>query len=134
VAGTFRCSIVTPTGSLFEGEAQYATFPAWDGQYGMMLGKSPLLTELGAGSLRVDLPDGTSQWFLIDGGFAQADGDHLTLLTDSAMAAEDISYEQAEAELADIAQRVTKPGEDQQQVRRDQQRAYAKRALAKSAG
>lgn len=134
MVATFRCSIVTPTGALFDQEAQYVSFPAWDGQYGMMLGKSPLLTKLGTGTLRVDLADGASRWFLIDGGFAQADGDHLTLLTDSAMAAEDISFEQAEAELADVAQRVTKPGEDQDKVRRDQQRAYAKRALARSAG
>lgn len=133
MADTFHCSIVTPTGSLFDGQAIYASFPAWDGQYGMMTGKSPLLTRLGTGSLRIDLPEGVSRWFVIDGGFAQADTDQLVLLTDSAMAAEDVSFEQAEAELADVAGRVTKPGEDQEDVRRAQDRAYAKRALARSA-
>ncbi len=132
MAETFHCSIVTPTGPLFDGDAIYASFPAWDGQYGMMVGKSPLLTRLGTGSLRIDTPEGTSRWFLLDGGFAQADKGQLVLLTDSAMAAEDVSYEQAEAELADVADRVSKPGENQEQVCRDQARAYAKRSLARS--
>lgn len=132
MADTFHCSIVTPTGPLFDGDATYASFPAWDGQYGMMVGKSPLLTRLGTGSLRIDLPEGGTRWFLIDSGFAQADLDQLVLLTDSALAAEDVSFEQAEAELADVAGRVSKAGEDQDQVRRAQSRAYAKRSLARS--
>lgn len=131
MAATFRLSIVTPIGPLFDGDAVYASFPAWDGQYGMMVNKSPLLTRLGTGSLQVDLPDGSEKWFLIDGGFAQADPNQLVLLTDSAMPADEISYEKAEAELADVARRVTQPGENQEEIRRAQQRAYAKRSLAR---
>ena len=38
MAKTFRCSIVTPVASIFEGELTYASIPAWDGQLGMMPG------------------------------------------------------------------------------------------------
>lgn len=131
MAATFRLSIVTPTGPLFEGDAVYASFPAWDGQYGMMVNKSPLLTRLGTGSLQVDLPNGSREWFLIDGGFAQADATQLVLLTDSAMPASDVSFEHAEAELADVVKQVNQPGANQDEVRRAQERAYAKRALAR---
>ena len=135
MAKTFRCSIVTPTNSVFDDQVEYATFPAWDGQHGMMAGQSPLLTRLGVGTLRLDFPppDGGSRWFLIDGGFAQVQDGGLTLLTEAAFAAETLSLTEAEAELAEANARVVKAGEDKSRVERDQQRALAKIALARSA-
>jgi F-type H+-transporting ATPase subunit epsilon len=135
VAKTFHCSIVTPVASIFEGELVYASIPAWDGQFGMMPGESPLLAKLGSGTLRLDFPppDGSSRWFMIDGGFAQVQGDNLTLLTEGAIPAETISLHEAEAELAEANARVTKPGEDRTKVERDQARALAKVTLARSA-
>jgi len=135
VAKTFRCSIVTPAQSVFDGEVSYASFPAWDGQHGMMPGQSPLLTRLGAGSLRLDFPppDSGSRWFLIDGGFAQVQDGSLTLLTETAIPAENLSLQEAEAELAEANARITQSGQDRAKVERDQARALAKKTLAKAA-
>jgi len=134
VAKTFRCSIVTPAAAVFDEEVEYASFPAWDGQHGMMAGQSPLLTRLGVGSLRLDTPDNTKRWFLIDGGFAQVQDGSLTLLTEAATPAEKLSLEEAQAELAEANARVAKPGEDLAKVERAQQRALAKITLARTAG
>lgn len=134
MAKTFKCSIVTPVASVFEGELTYASVPAWDGQFGMMPGESPVLTRLGVGSLRLDFPppDEGSRWYLIDGGFAQVHDDQLTLLTEAAIPAETLSLTEAEAELAEANARVTQPGEDRAKVERQQQRAMAKVTLARS--
>lgn len=134
MAKTFHCSIVTPVAEIFEGELVYASIPAWDGQMGMLPGESPMLTRLGVGSLRLDFPppDGGSRWFLIDGGFAQVQGDSLTLLTEAAFPAETLSLQEGQAELAEANARVTRPGEDRSKVERDQQRAMAKVALARA--
>jgi F0F1-type ATP synthase epsilon subunit len=70
---------------------------------------------------------------MIDGGFAQVQGDNLTLLTEGAIPAETVSLHEAEAELAEANARVTKPGEDRTKVERDQARALAKATLARSA-
>ena len=131
---TFRCSIVTPTAAVFEGDVTYASFPAWDGQEGMMKGKSPRLTRLGVGSLRLDQESGQSRWYVLDGGFAQVQPDQLTLLTEHAWTADDISLEDAEAELAEANARVTTAGEDREKVTIDQQRAMAKIAFMRSHG
>ena len=128
---TFRCNIVTPTESVLDDEITYASIPAWDGQLGVMIGQSPLLTRLGYGSLRLDFPEGGSRWFLLDGGFAQVQDGELTLITDQAKPAETLSIEEAEAELAEANARITTPGEDQEKVVKDQQRAMAKKVLAK---
>ena len=131
MATTFRCNIVTPTESVLDDEITYASIPAWDGQLGVMTGQSPLLTKLGYGSLRLDFPEGGSRWFLLDGGFAQVQDGELTLITDQAKPAETLSIEEAEAELAEANARITTPGEDQEKVVKDQQRAMAKKVLAK---
>ena len=132
MATTFRCSIVTPTEAVFDDQVTYASFPAWDGQHGIMTGQSPLLSRLGYGSLRLDFPEGGSRWYLVEGGFAQVQNGELTLLTDRATPAERLSLQEAEAELAEATARVAAAGEDRARVVRDQQRALAKQAMAKA--
>ncbi len=127
---TIRCTIVTPEKAVFDEEVTYVSFPAWDGQHGMMAGRSPLLTRLGVGTARIDLQDGGSVHFLLDGGFAQVEPNALTLLTEAALLAAEVSLEAAEADLSIANDRVTRPNEDREKVEHDQRLAMAKRSLA----
>jgi F-type H+-transporting ATPase subunit epsilon len=124
-----RCTIVTPSRALFDAAVRYASFPAWDGQQGAAGGMSPLLTRLGIGPLRVDLPDGGSQWFLVEGGFAQVQDDVLTILTERATPADELQAEEAERELNAANSRAVGGGVSREIAEADQQRARAKRAL-----
>jgi F-type H+-transporting ATPase subunit epsilon len=130
MATTFHCTIITPVEKVFEHDVTYASFPAWDGQHGVIAGQSPMVSELGIGSLRLDAPEGGSRWYLLEGGFAQIRTDTLTLLTDRATPAESLALEEAEAELAEANARVLAPGGDRAEIERNQQRAMAKRAMA----
>ncbi len=129
MAKTFRCKIVTPSAAVFDDEVGYVSFPAWDGQQGVMYGQSPQLAKLGIGSMRMDLSGGSSRWFLVDGGFAQAHEGVLTILTERAIAAEDLSPEEVRAELSDANARAVAGGADRDEVESDQQRARCKVAL-----
>lgn len=131
MAKAIQCTIVTPASAILDAEITYASMPAWDGQIGIMSGGSPILVKLGSGSLRLDFPEGGSRWYLLDGGFAEFQNDHLSLLSDDAVPAERISIREAEAELAEANARVTQPGQDQQTVQRAQQRSFAKMQLAR---
>jgi len=102
MAQTFTCSIVTPTETVFDEDVVYVSFPAWDGQQGVMAGQSPLLSPPGTGALRVDLPGGETHWYLLERGFAQVQDGALTLLTDRVTPAGDLSVEDAEAALGEI--------------------------------
>ncbi len=133
MASTLHCSIVTPTETVFDDPVTYASFPAWDGQHGVMPGQSPLLTKLGFGSLRLDFIEGGSRWYLIEGGFAEVKDNRLNLLTERATPAEQLSLKEAEAELAEARARVTERAEERAKVERDQQRALAKAAVARGA-
>jgi F-type H+-transporting ATPase subunit epsilon len=134
MAATFRCAIVTPDRTRFDEEAVYASFPAWDGQQGVMTGQSPLLSRLAHGPLRVDTAGGASHWFLVEGGFAQVAEGSLTILTPRASPAAELSAEEAERELAEANARIGAAGKDLPAVERDQQRAFAKLALARARG
>lgn len=133
MAGTFQCSIVTPDKAAFDGEVTYATFQAWDGQLGVQNLRSPLLTKLGIGSLRLDLPDGMSRRFLLCGGFAQMQDNVLTLITDEATEADEISLADAEAELEEANARAVTGTDDRDKAELEQRKAFAKVALARAA-
>ena len=126
---TFTCKIVTPSSEAFSGAAKYVSFPAWDGQYGMMKGISPLLSTLEPGKLRIDSDEG-SLYYLIEGGFAHIDSDCLTLVTEGAIPASELDLEEAKAELAEANARVVSGEKDRVAVERAQKIATAKVALA----
>jgi F-type H+-transporting ATPase subunit epsilon len=134
VPATFRCSIVTPSLALLTAEASYVSFEAWDGQRGVMAGASPFLANLGIGAARVELADGTSKVFLIDSGFAQMQGNELTLVTDFAEDAAGLTRADAEREYAEARAKSTEFGhtsaDERTRLERAQRLAATKIALA----
>ena len=94
----FHCAVMTPSGARFDGDVSYASFPAWDGQYGVMAGMAPLLDRVGIGSLRLDTADGTT-WFAVEDGFAHVRDNQLTILSERVMSIQDLSVGELEAEL-----------------------------------
>lgn len=132
MAKTFKCSIVTPTEAVLDDEVTYASIPAWDGQMGFITGRSPVLTKLGIGALRLEFTEGGERWYMIDGGFAEFHDDVLSILSDDAIPAEKIVLREAEAELAEAKARVVQTAVDRENVDRDYQRAMAKVALAQA--
>src|SRR5258706_7311113 len=103
---SFQCVVVTPEQQALDESAEQVIIPAWDGQVGILTGRAPLLVKLGLGVLRVDTAAGRSRSFMIDGGIGQMKGNRLTILTNEAIAAEDIDAESARAQYAEADARV----------------------------
>jgi len=66
--------------------------PAHDGELGILPGRAPLLCELGIGQMRYQKA-GVTKRLLIDGGFAQVVDDNVTVLTDRAIPAPELTDE-----------------------------------------
>ena len=136
MARTLRCSIVTPSDSVFDAEASYVSFPAWDGQQGVMPGQSPILSRLGVGAMRVDLADGKRRDFWVAGGFAQVQGDVVTILTEHAAEPADLSAEDAEQELREANALAVKGSghtpDERRRAEAAQNQARTKRAMAQA--
>ena len=110
MATPIHCTVVTPNAISLEEKATYVSFEAWDGQVGVMPGTSPFLTRLGTGVLTVTSETGSIKQILTDGGFAQMQGDNLTLLADNTVEMSSIDAKQAEALLLQANQKAVEPG------------------------
>jgi F-type H+-transporting ATPase subunit epsilon len=95
---TFELSVVTPEGSVFEGEAERLVVPGSDGDIGVLARHAPLVAMLRAGEMRIKSEDGWTS--LASGaGYFQVHRDRAIVLVDDAVRAEDIDLEQARAEV-----------------------------------
>lgn len=140
---TFHCRVVTPLESLVDGEATYASVPAWDGLFGVLPNRAPLLARLGLGELRISFPaergaKGGDRSFLVDGGFVKMAANSLTILAERAVPAERMNLTEAEAELAEAQARTASldaadVAAQRETIRRDRERAALKVRLAKAA-
>jgi F-type H+-transporting ATPase subunit epsilon len=103
VADTFQLSVVTPEREVLAVAARFVALPAYDGEIGVLPRRAPLLTQLGAGLLRVEEAGGAKRELFVAGGFAQMVDDKLTLLTEEAREPQSISADAAARSLAEAA-------------------------------
>jgi F-type H+-transporting ATPase subunit epsilon len=121
----FQCTVVTPEEQTFDAQATQVILPTHDGLIGILQNRAPILVKLGTGTLRIDLPGGKSLSYLIDSGIAQMKDNKLTVLTELALAPDQIDPEAARAELAEATART----DNAEARRREIARAKAKLAL-----
>lgn len=128
-----RCTVITPEARVLDGEASYVSVPLWDGKAGFERQTSALVAKLGTGELRVDLPDGgTKRWF-VDGGFVQNVDNTLTILARDAVSEDELDAASAKAELAEANARKDMDAETMDRISHERRRAQAKLAMLKSA-
>ena len=99
MAKTLHCCVITPEQQVFDADATEVVLPAHDGLLGVLKSRAPLVCELGTGVLRVDTVGEGKKEFYVDGGFGQVLHDEVTILTERAAAAENISKTEAAKKL-----------------------------------
>lgn len=131
----FHLKLITPEARLIDDEVTYVQLPLHDGQAGFLAHRAPLMAKLGLGELRVDFAAGKSgggggsHSYLLEGGFAQMVGNHLTLLAERAIPVEQLNEGEARAELAEAESR-NATGADLERVTRERELARTKVRLA----
>ena len=100
----FDLSVVTPDGSVFEGQAELIIVPGQIGDIGVLARHAPLIATLRAGSTRID-PGGGAEVleFATGPGFFQMLHDRAIALVDAAVDAAHVDADAAQAQL-DAAQ------------------------------
>ncbi len=108
MASTIQVEIVSAEHELFSGEATMVFAPAVQGEVGIAPRHTPLLTPLNAGNVRVRTPDDEEEIIYVSGGMLEVQPHVVTILSDTALRAQDIdeeaalrAKEQAEKALAD---------------------------------
>ncbi|MFO1501643.1 MAG: F0F1 ATP synthase subunit epsilon [Verrucomicrobiota bacterium] len=92
---TLKLEIVTPEAKTYSEDVDMVTLPGIDGEMGIYPQHVPLMTQIVAGEVTVR--KGGQDYFLAIGeGFAEITGDHVSILTDMAIRAENIDEAKAE--------------------------------------
>jgi len=84
--------VITPERQVLDEHVSSVVFAAHDGELGVLHNRAPLMCELGIGQLRYET-GGRVQRLFIDGGFAQVHRNSVTILTQQAMPAGQITPE-----------------------------------------
>lgn len=91
---TIKVHIVTPDGTVFEGDRDMVSVRAQSGELGILPGHIPLVAPLSIDAVR--LKKGTeTELVAVSGGFIEVRPDKVTVLARSAEKAEDIDIERA---------------------------------------
>lgn len=93
--GHVRCIIVTPERAVLDETAEMVIVPMFDGEFGVLQGRAPLVGRLGAGELRLKTGDVSKRWF-VEAGFVQVRANVVTVLTANARPASEITTALAE--------------------------------------
>jgi F-type H+-transporting ATPase subunit epsilon len=132
VSDPIRCTVITPEARVLDGQATYVSVPLWDGKMGVIRDSSPLVAKLGTGELRIDMADGSSKRWFVDGGFVQNVDNTLKILARDAQTAESLDEAEVKAELAEANARKDSDSETMDRITHERHRAQAKLSMLRS--
>ena len=90
MANTIQVDIVSAEEQLFSGEAYMVYAPAVMGEVGIAPRHTPLISPLKPGEVRLDMGDGKEEFFFISGGILEVQPHLVTVLSDTAIRADDL--------------------------------------------
>jgi len=91
---TLKLEIVTPNARTFSDDVEMVTLPAIEGEMGIYPNHVPLMTQVTAGEIIVR-KDGQDMFLAVGEGFVEITGEHVAILTDMAIRADDIDEAKA---------------------------------------
>jgi len=112
MAGNIKLEIVTPEKSVVSEEVQIVMAPGSLGEFGVLIGHTPFFTTLKVGIIRYKDIKGEERCVFVNGGFAEALPDRVTVLAESAERRRDIDLERAKSALKRAEERLAKESAD----------------------
>jgi F-type H+-transporting ATPase subunit epsilon len=95
MADTLRLEIVTPEAKVYSEDVEMVTLPGVEGEMGILPQHIRLMTQLVPGEMIVR-KDGKDHFLAVGQGLVEVTGDSVSIVTDMAVAVEDIDEAKAE--------------------------------------
>lgn len=124
MAEPLQVEVVSADEVVWSGQSSLIIARTVDGDIGIMPGHSPVLAALAPGGVEIVTTDATREIVAVDGGFLSVAQGRVSILSEYARMADEISVADAERELADVQARLD-GGEDTDEVRGELMRASA---------
>lgn len=99
---TFKAQLLTPNGSLFEGDVIGIKIPGSEGNFEILYNHAPIVSSLGVGKVEIHKPDNTVVKYALNGGFVEMNDNRVTILAEEAIEAGKIDLDKAEKEREEI--------------------------------
>lgn len=106
-----QCVLVTPERTVHEEAADFVVLPLYDGEIGIAPGRAPMIGRLGCGEMRIYGEHGLTRYYL-DTGFVEVLGNTVWVLTQQAIAAEQIDPAVVEEQLRSVLRRPARSPEE----------------------
>ena len=95
MAKTLRLQVVTPEGTVYSDDVEMVALRSVEGQIGILPFHIRLMTQMLPGEMTVR-KNGSDQFLAVGEGLVEVTGDHVSIATDMAVAAETIDEAKAE--------------------------------------
>ena len=92
---TIHVDVVSAEESIFSGEAKFVALPGEAGELGIYPRHTPLITRIKAGSVRIEMEDGSEEFVFVAGGILEVQPHCVTVLSDTAVRGKDLDDEKA---------------------------------------
>ena len=94
---TIHVDVVSAEALIFSGEAKFVALPGEMGELGIYPRHTPLISRIKAGSVRIEMADGSEEFVFVAGGILEVQPDRVTVLSDTAIRGKDLDDEKANA-------------------------------------
>lgn len=102
MAAPMHVTVVAPQGVIWEGESINTVVRTTEGDIGILSNHEPILAALIPCAAEIVTLDGTREIIAVEGGFISVYNNKISLLSDSAIRAGEISLTDARRELAEL--------------------------------
>ena len=107
----FHFDLVSPEKMVFSGEVEQVDVPGSEGDFGVLAHHAPLIAMLKPGILTIRGPGGTER-IVVVGGFAEVNGQGLTVLADMAVPVVEFDRSSLAAQIKDTEEDLADATED----------------------
>jgi F-type H+-transporting ATPase subunit epsilon len=128
----FELTIVTPEGQAYQGRVERVVLPGREGEFGVLTNHERFLAPLRVGAIEILTEEGPLYAAVAD-GFAEVDGEHVTVLVDSCELEHEIDAARADAAVTAAQQYLEKAAGDDDPERYQQFETALERARTRVA-
>jgi len=128
----FELAIVTPEGQAYQGRVERVVLPGREGEFGVLTNHERFLSPLRVGAVEILTEEGPLYAAVAD-GFAEVDGESVTVLVDSCELEHEIDAARAAAAVAAAQQYLEKAAGDEDPERYRQYEVALERARTRIA-
>lgn len=129
---SFKTSLLTPSGPLFDGQVISVNVPGTEGDFQILHNHAALMSSLDIGVARIKAEDNSVKEYFVSGGFVEVNNNEVIILAEAAESSDSIDVERAKASKERAEIRLKESGIDRTRAETSLKRAMNRLKLVGS--